>query len=60
MFLSYLHIWTQLPNKANCVKLYVGISNDLCGVQDISINTLRAGLIQAVRKKQLIRTWLCG
>jgi len=21
---------------------------------------LRAGLIQAVRKKQLIRTWLCG
>jgi len=23
-------------------------------------NTLRAGLIQAVRKKQLIRTWLCG
>jgi len=33
---------------------------------DISIfarppfNTLRAGLIQAVRKKQLFRTWLCG
>ena len=24
------------------------------------LNTLRAGLIQAVRKKQLIRTWLCG
>jgi len=24
------------------------------------INTLRAGLIQAVRKKQLFRTWLCG
>ena len=23
-------------------------------------NTLRAGLIQAVRKKQLFRTWLCG
>jgi len=23
------------------------------------INTLAAGLIQAVRKKQLIRTWLC-
>ena len=22
--------------------------------------TLRAGLIQAVRKKQLFRTWLCG
>jgi len=25
-----------------------------------TLNTLRAGLIQAVRKKQLIRTWLCG
>jgi len=24
------------------------------------LNTLVAGLIQAVRKKQLIRTWLCG
>jgi len=24
------------------------------------INTLAAGLIQAVRKKQLIRTWVCG
>jgi len=24
------------------------------------VNTLAAGLIQAVRKKQLIRTWLCG
>jgi len=23
------------------------------------VNTLAAGLIQAVRKKQLIRTWLC-
>jgi len=23
-------------------------------------NTLRAGLIQVVCKKQLIRTWLCG
>jgi len=25
-----------------------------------TINTLRAGLIQVVRKKQLIWTWLCG
>jgi len=25
-----------------------------------AFNTLRAGLIQAVRKKQLFRTWLCG
>jgi len=25
-----------------------------------SLNTLRAGLIQAARKKQLIQTWLCG
>jgi len=25
-----------------------------------AVNTLAAGLIQAVRKKQLIRTWLCG
>jgi len=24
------------------------------------VNTLAAGLNQAVRKKQLIRTWLCG
>jgi len=24
------------------------------------LNTLAAGLIQAVCKKQLIRTWLCG
>jgi len=28
--------------------------------EKMSINTLRAGLIQAVRKKQLFRTWLCG
>jgi len=26
----------------------------------IELNTLAAGLNQAVRKKQLIRTWLCG
>jgi len=26
----------------------------------VVINTLAAGLNQAVRKKQLIRTWLCG
>jgi len=26
----------------------------------LRINTLAARLIQAVRKKQLIRTWLCG
>jgi len=25
-----------------------------------TFNTLAAGLNQAVRKKQLIRTWLCG
>jgi len=29
-------------------------------VSKVVFNTLRAGLIQAVRKKQLIRTWLCG
>ena len=26
----------------------------------LAINTVRARLIQAVRKKQLIRTWLCA
>jgi len=26
----------------------------------VIVNTLAAGLIQAVRKKQLIWTWLCG
>jgi len=31
-----------------------------CFFSKDTINTLRAGLIQAVRKKQLFRTWLCG
>jgi len=26
----------------------------------VDVNTLRTRLIQAVRKKQLIRTWLCA
>jgi len=26
----------------------------------VTFNTFAAGLIQAVRKKQLFRTWLCG
>jgi len=30
------------------------------GYLALAVNTLRAGLIQAVRKKQLIRTWLCA
>ena len=31
-----------------------------CDFEEFVFNTLRAGLIQVVRKKQLIRTWLCG
>jgi len=33
---------------------------DFFGFRKPLLNTFAAGLIQAVRKKQLFRTWLCG
>jgi len=42
---------------AQCCLTNVGLA---LFSQNMSNDTLRAGLIQAVCKKQLIRTWLCG
>ena len=42
------------------IPIYQWNSNQSISTNNRLINTLRAGLIQAVRKKQLIQTWLCG
>jgi len=56
--LSGLLVLTYFLGKRSCHHLN-GCSESSLNFEK-AINTLRAGLIQAVRKKQLIRTWLCG
>jgi len=64
--------YCKLQDLPNVFSMYLNssfMSLELCLHKNIFvvpsgepqvINTLRAGLIQAVRKKQVFRTWLCG
>jgi len=52
---KYLGHWKQISENA-IENILVAV---FCTMDDF-LNTLRAGLIQAVRKKQLIWMWLCG
>jgi len=42
------------------LQCLLSICEDYATEHEIAFNTFAAGLIQAVRKKQLFRTWLCG
>jgi len=55
--LGYFLLWQVTLFWASFIKVHAFFLNDFLSQRKIVFNTLRAGLIQAVR---LIRTWLCA
>ena len=47
-------------NAQSIMHIVLQLHDVLRFYSTVVINTFAAGLIQAVRKKQLFRTWLCG
>jgi len=54
------HFSKQLFFSNNCTACQRKSTDTHIELAIYCINTLAAGLNQAVRKKQLIGTWLCG